>query len=184
MRVHIFKLKKKDWVQIIFPVLALIMLIQHVAVSFIITKIFPGEETYELVFAAIHAAPDDYLSNTLLFSFMTIFIWFHGVIGIDSVPKNLNEWKIYKLENSDFIKLIGFDCPEKEYYLTFTDGSIVISSLKGLVHVYSDWIKEKELQNQSNYYRFSNKFLLHIINNYLHIQYTFQTQTNTSIQNN
>ena len=82
-----------------------------------------------------------------------------GVIGIDSVPKNLNEWKIYKLENSDFIKLIGFDCPEKEYYLTFTDGSIVISSLKGLVHVYSDWIKEKELQNQSNYYRFSNKFL-------------------------
>ena len=82
------KLKKKDWVQIVFPVLALIMLLQHVAVSFIITKVFPGEETYELVFAAIHAAPDDYLSNTLLFSFMTIFIWFHGVIGIDSYLKH------------------------------------------------------------------------------------------------
>ena len=82
------KLKKKDWVQIVFPVLALIMLLQHVAVSFIITKVFPGEETYELVFAAIHAAPDDYLSNTLLFSFMTIFIWFHGVIGIDSYFKH------------------------------------------------------------------------------------------------
>ena len=36
-----FKLKKKDWVQIVFPVLALIMLLQHVAVSFIITKVFP-----------------------------------------------------------------------------------------------------------------------------------------------
>ena len=71
------KLKKKDWVQIVFPVLALIMLLQHIAVSFIITKVFPGEETYELVFAAIHAAPDDYLSNTLLFSFMRTKLKYH-----------------------------------------------------------------------------------------------------------
>ena len=47
------ELKMKDWTQIVFPVLALIMLLQHVAVSFIITKIFPGEETYELIFAAM-----------------------------------------------------------------------------------------------------------------------------------
>ena len=32
------KLKIKDWIQILFPVLDLIMLLQHVAISFIITK--------------------------------------------------------------------------------------------------------------------------------------------------
>ena len=34
-----FKMKAKDWIQIVFPVLALLFLLQHIAVSFIITKI-------------------------------------------------------------------------------------------------------------------------------------------------
>ena len=48
-----FKLSFKDWVQIIFPILALLFLVQHIAASFIITKIFEGSETYSLLFAAI-----------------------------------------------------------------------------------------------------------------------------------
>ena len=35
-----FKMKAKDWIQIVFPVLALLFLLQHIAVSFIITKIY------------------------------------------------------------------------------------------------------------------------------------------------
>ncbi len=105
-----FKLELKDWTQIIFPVLALIMLLQHVAVSFIITKIFPGEETYPLVFAAIHATPDEFLLNTLLFTFMTIFIWFHGVIGIDSYIKHK------ATQNKRFLFYLQFSTSFKIFY--------------------------------------------------------------------
>ena len=34
-----FKMSFKDWVQIIFPILALLFLAQHIAASFIITKV-------------------------------------------------------------------------------------------------------------------------------------------------
>ena len=83
-----FKMKAKDWIQIVFPVLALLFLLQHIAVSFIITKIYGGEETYSLFFAAMNTeTPSDLIVGAILFSLMTIFIWVHGVIGIDSYLK-------------------------------------------------------------------------------------------------
>ena len=83
-----FKMKAKDWIQIIFPVLALLFLLQHIAISFIITKIFGGEETYSVFFAAMNTeTPSDLIVGAILFSLMTIFIWVHGAIGIDSYLK-------------------------------------------------------------------------------------------------
>ena len=83
-----FKMKAKDWIQIVFPVLALLFLLQHIAVSFIITKIYGGEETYSLFFAAMNTeTPSDLIVGAILFSLMTIFIWVHGVIGLDSYLK-------------------------------------------------------------------------------------------------
>ena len=83
-----FKMKAKDWIQIIFPVLALLFLLQHIAASFIITKIFGGEETYSLLFSVMNSeSPSDLIAGAVLFSLMTIFIWVHGVIGLDSYLK-------------------------------------------------------------------------------------------------
>ena len=80
-----FKMKGKDWIQIVFPVLALLFLAQHIAISFIITKIFGGEETYSLFFAAMNTEkPSDLIMGAIFFSLMTIFIWGHGVIGLDA----------------------------------------------------------------------------------------------------
>jgi len=83
-----FKMKGKDWIQIVFPVLALLFLAQHIAISFIITKIFGGEETYSLFFAAMNTEkPSDLIMGAIFFSLMTIFIWGHGVIGLDAYLK-------------------------------------------------------------------------------------------------
>ncbi len=147
-----FKLKMKDWIQIIFPVLALIMLLQHVAVSFIITKIFPGEETYELIFAAIHAAPDEYLSNTLLFTFMTIFIWFHGVIGIDSYVKHKSS------QNKKFLIYLRFLPIFKIFYWIFPTFS-VLGFLVGL--------KEMSFITQIKALENIDKFLFSVLNKYI-----------------
>ncbi len=138
-----FKLKLKDWLQIIFPILALLMLIQHVAVSFIITKIFPGEETYELVFAAIHSTPDEYLSTTLLFTFMTIFIWFHGVIGIDSYIKH----KASQNKNLNFY--FKFTLFFKLFYWIFPTVSVLgfLIGLKEMSYV----AHIKTLENEENF---------------------------------
>jgi len=82
-----FKLKGIEWIQILFPVLALLLLLQHIAASFIITKIFGGEETYKMLFSAMHTEPDELIVGGVLFSLMTIFIWVHGAIGINAFLK-------------------------------------------------------------------------------------------------
>ncbi len=124
-----FKLKIKDWLQIILPILALLMLIQHIAASIVITKLYPGDENYPLVFAAILATPDEIFLTTILFTLMTIFIWFHGVIGIKSYLKHKAEhnkkFKLYlKFENFfnlfywifPILSILGFLAGLKEMY--------------------------------------------------------------------
>ena len=94
-----FKLKGVEWIQIIFPILALLFLLQHILASFIITKIFGGQETYELIFAVMNTEPDELVVAGVMFSLMTIFIWVHGVIGIDAFLKqqarNQNKFRFY-----------------------------------------------------------------------------------------
>ena len=83
-----FKMSVKDWVQIIFPILALLFLAQHIAASFIITKIFGGTETYSLLFAAIGSGEKSVMiMDAVFYSLMTVFIWTHGVIGLDAYLK-------------------------------------------------------------------------------------------------
>ena len=83
-----FKMSVKDWVQIIFPILALLFLAQHIAASFIITKIFGGSETYSLLFAAIGSGEKSaMIMDAVFYSLMIIFIWTHGVIGLDAYLK-------------------------------------------------------------------------------------------------
>ena len=83
-----FKMSVKDWVQIIFPILALLFLAQHIAASFIITKIFGGSETYSLLFAAIGSGEKSaMIMDAVFYSLMIVFIWTHGVIGLDAYLK-------------------------------------------------------------------------------------------------
>ena len=83
-----FKMSFKDWVQIIFPILALLFLAQHIAASFIITKVFGGSETYSLLFAAISSSEtSQMIMDAIFYSLMIIFIWTHGVIGLDAYLK-------------------------------------------------------------------------------------------------
>ncbi|MFL2822654.1 MAG: adenylate/guanylate cyclase domain-containing protein [Paracoccaceae bacterium] len=83
-----FKMSFKDWVQIIFPILALLFLAQHIAASFIITKIFGGSETYSLLFAAIGSGEKSaMIMDAIFYSLMIVFIWTHGVIGLDAYLK-------------------------------------------------------------------------------------------------
>ena len=83
-----FKMSFKDWAQIIFPILALLFLAQHIAASFIITKVFGGSETYSLLFAAISSSEtSQMILDAIFYSLMIIFIWTHGVIGLDAYLK-------------------------------------------------------------------------------------------------
>ena len=83
-----FKISFKDWAQIIFPILALLFLAQHIAASFIITKVFGGSETYSLLFAAISSSEtSQMILDAIFYSLMIIFIWTHGVIGLDAYLK-------------------------------------------------------------------------------------------------
>ena len=62
-----FKMSFKDWVQIIFPILALLILAQHIAASFIITKVFGGSESYSLIFAAVSSSETSQMILTQFF---------------------------------------------------------------------------------------------------------------------
>ncbi|MAP01946.1 MAG: hypothetical protein CMD01_03920 [Flavobacteriales bacterium] len=82
-----------------------------------------------------------------------------SLVDIDSTSSELNDWKIYHLKNADFLKLMGFDVQDKQYFFTISQGYIIVSSLNGLAHIYSDWIKAKENNKQTMYNKFSKQFL-------------------------
>ena len=89
-----FKMTLMEWAQLVMPFLALLLLIQHVAAGFIITKVFGGNETYELVFAAILSSPDQIVLDSIFWTLMTLFIWLHGVIGIHGLLKFKSEFYV------------------------------------------------------------------------------------------
>ena len=83
-----FKLTLREWLQILLPVLALLVLLQHIAGGFIMTKVFDVDIKYSLLFAIMSSyEPAEYYVGAILFSLMTIFIWSHGVIGIHGLLK-------------------------------------------------------------------------------------------------
>ena len=81
-----FKITGREWVQILFPVLALLVLLQHIAGGFILTQ-FDVDIKYSLLYAILSSKPDELVAGAVLFSLMVIFIWVHGVIGIHGLLK-------------------------------------------------------------------------------------------------
>ena len=82
-----FKMTGREWVQRIFPFVALLALIPHVLTTAIMSRLFGVNDNYELIFAATIIDPAKASANVILFSLMVILIWTHGAIGIHGLMK-------------------------------------------------------------------------------------------------
>ena len=82
-----FKISLREWLQIVFIILAMFVLVQHVASMYIFTRSFDSELPYSALFSAILLVPEELAASTVLFSLMTIFIWVHGSIGVHTALK-------------------------------------------------------------------------------------------------
>ena len=82
-----YKITLREWLQILFPVLALLLLLQHIAGGFILNKMFEVDLEYSLIYAILSSDPNEVVVGTILFTLMIIFIWSHGVIGIHGLLK-------------------------------------------------------------------------------------------------
>ena len=92
-----FKMNRKEWIQIIFPILALLVLLQHVGAIAVATKIFGVDINYTLLLSLMISEPTEVAAGTILFSLMTIFIWVHGAIGINTLLRfNMKSYGKYK----------------------------------------------------------------------------------------
>jgi adenylate cyclase len=82
-----FKISLREWLQIIFIILAVFVLVQHIASMYIFTRSFESELPYSALFSAMLLIPEELAASTVLFSLMTIFIWVHGSIGMHTALK-------------------------------------------------------------------------------------------------
>lgn len=82
-----FKMTGREWVQLIFPFVALLALIPHVLTTAIMSRVFGVNDNYELIFAATIIDPTKASANVIFFSLMVILIWTHGAIGIHGLMK-------------------------------------------------------------------------------------------------
>ena len=90
-----FKITGKEWIQILFPVLALLVLLQHIAAGFILTN-FDVDIKYSFLYALLSSDPNELVFGAVLFSLMIIFIWVHGVIGIHGLLRfNFKSYQRY-----------------------------------------------------------------------------------------
>ena len=90
-----FKITGREWIQILFPVLALLVLLQHIAGGFLLTR-FEVDIKYSLLYALLSSEPNELVAGAVLFSLMVIFIWVHGVIGIHGLLKfNFKSYQRY-----------------------------------------------------------------------------------------
>ena len=81
-----FKITGREWIQILFPVLALLVLLQHIGGGFILSR-FDVDIKYSLLYALLSSDPNELVAGAVLFSLMVVFIWVHGVIGIHGLLK-------------------------------------------------------------------------------------------------
>ena len=93
-----FRLTAKEWVQITFPVLALLLLLQHILGGYILNRMFESNFGYQALFSSILSEPNEVAIGTILFTLMVIFIWTHGVIGINQLLKfNFQNYDKFKI---------------------------------------------------------------------------------------
>ena len=93
-----FKMSGREWIQIIFPILGFFFVSFHIVGAFIFTRIFDGKLTYELIFSEMlfNTPSGELIVNSILFGLITIFIWVHGVIGINTLLRyNMKSYKKY-----------------------------------------------------------------------------------------
>jgi adenylate cyclase len=80
-----FKMTLREWLQTTLPFIAMIALLQHVSANAIMSRFYGVEDNYELVFTAVMVDPELATMNTVFYLLMMIFIWGHGVIGINGL---------------------------------------------------------------------------------------------------
>ena len=81
------KISLLEWLQIVFIIFAMFVLVQHVASMYIFTRWFASGLPYSALFSAILLVSEELAASTVLFSLMTIFIWVHGSIGVHTAFK-------------------------------------------------------------------------------------------------
>ena len=92
-----FKMTSREWLQIVFPILALLFLLQHITAGAILTKYFSVDLNYTLLLSLMIADPSEVAIGTVLFTLMTIFIWVHGSIGINGILRfSMKSYQKYK----------------------------------------------------------------------------------------
>lgn len=80
-----FKMSVREWVQLIFPFVALIVLIQHIATTAILSRFYGVDDSYELIFAGTLADPATATVYAVFYSLMIVAIWTHGAIGMNAL---------------------------------------------------------------------------------------------------
>ena len=82
-----FKITAREWLQIIFIILATFVFVQHVASMYIATRTFDSVLPYSALYSMVLAVPEDTVASMVLYSLMSVFIWVHGCIGIHTALK-------------------------------------------------------------------------------------------------
>ena len=80
-----FKMTLREWLQTTLPFIAMIALLQHVSANAIMSRFYGVEDNYELLFSAVMVDPKLATMNIVFYLLMMIFIWAHGVIGINGL---------------------------------------------------------------------------------------------------
>lgn len=82
-----FKITLREWLQIIFIILALFVFVQHIASMYLLTRTLDTELPYEVLYSLVLFDSSKTAASTLLYALMLIFIWAHGSIGIHNSLK-------------------------------------------------------------------------------------------------
>ena len=77
-----FKMTAREWVQMVFPFVAMLALIPHVLTTATLSRVFGVTDDYELIFAALLVDPSSATKYAVFYSLMIVMVWTHGVIGV------------------------------------------------------------------------------------------------------
>ena len=69
-----FKITVREWLQIIFIILATFVFAQHVASMYIATRTFDSVLPYSALYSMVLAVPEDTVESMVLYSLMSVFI--------------------------------------------------------------------------------------------------------------
>ncbi len=82
-----FKISTREWLQIIFIILAMFVFVQHVASMYLLTRTYDLELSYAVLYSFVLFDPNEIVASTIFYTFMTVFIWVHGSIGLHNALK-------------------------------------------------------------------------------------------------